>query len=118
MSKFHKLSFFILIILLLSACGSSPGTIPAPIEKKDGDLWVRLMSPQDQMIVKTAQIDVRGQAPEETTISINDDISLVGPDQTFISTVPLKAGSNSIEIVASNMSGNEVSFILTVIYQP
>jgi hypothetical protein len=107
-----------LALFLLSACSAGPGATLAPVEKRDGDLWVRLASPQDQMIVKTAQVDVRGQAPEETTISINDDISLIGPDQIFVSTVPLKEGPNSIEIVASNMSGNEVSFNLTVIYQP
>jgi hypothetical protein len=107
-----------LALFLLSACSARPGATPAPLEKKDGDLWVRLFAPQDQMIVKTAQIEVRGQAPEESTISVNDEISVVGPDRSFQTTVPLAEGPNPIEIVASDMSGNEVSFLLTVTYQP
>ena len=118
MTKPKAYPLLIPVIILLSACSALPGVTPTPIEKRDGDLWVRLFTPQDQMTVKTAQVDVRGQAPEETTLTVKDDIIVVGPDQSFQSTVPLKAGPNPIEIVASDMSGNEVSFSLTVTYQP
>ena len=113
-----RISALIPVIILLSACSTLPGATPTPIEKSNGELWVRLFAPQDQMTVKTAQVDVRGQAPEETTVTVNDDILVVGPDQSFQSTVSLNAGPNPIEIVASDMSGNEVSFTLTVTYQP
>jgi hypothetical protein len=109
---------FILALSLLTACSAKPGATPAPMEKRDGDLWVRLFSPQDQMTVKTGQIEVHGQAPEESTITVNDIITVVGPDRSFQTTVPLVEGPNSIEVVASDMSGNEVSFLLTVTYQP
>lgn len=118
MNKFINYPLLIPAIFFLAACTALPGATPASIEKKDGDLWVRLVAPQDQMTVNTAQVEVKGQAPEETTITVNDNIIVVGPDQSFTSTVPLEAGSNVIEVVASNTSGNEVSFTLTVFYQP
>jgi Glucodextranase, domain B len=117
--RITKLIYFSsLVMILVSACNTLPGATPAPIEKTDGDLWVRLFAPQDQMTVRTAQVDVRGQAPEETTVTVNDDIIVVGPDRSFQSTQPLKAGPNPLEIVASDMSGNEISFSLTVTYRP
>jgi hypothetical protein len=118
MNKFRIYPLLIPVIIFLAACTALPGATPASIEKKDGDLWVRLVASQDQMTVNTAHVEVKGQAPEETTITVNDNIIVVGPDQSFTSTVPLEAGSNDIEVVASNMSGNEVSFTLTVFYQP
>jgi PBP1b-binding outer membrane lipoprotein LpoB len=118
MSKLKIYPLLILAILFLAACTAWPGATPASIEKKDGDLWVRLGAPQDRMTVNTAQVEVNGQAPEETTITVNDNIIVVSPDQSFTSTVPLEVGPNVIEVVASNMSGNEVSFTLTVFYQP
>jgi len=118
MNKFRIYPLLIPVIIFLAACTALPGATPASIEKKDGDLWVRLVASQDQMTVNTAHVEVKGQAPEETTITVNDNIIVVGTDQSFTSTVPLEAGSNDIEVVASNMSGNEVSFTLTVFYQP
>jgi hypothetical protein len=118
MKKFKPWPLLILALTFLSACSAPAGATPAPIEKKDGDLWVRLFAPQDQITVKTSQVEVRGEAPEETTITVDDDILVVGPDRSFMSTVPLEVGSNVIDVVASNMSGNEVSFVLTVFYQP
>lgn len=91
---------------------------PTAWQKTAGTLWVRILSPTDEAIVNTPSVEVRGEAPAETIISINDDILIVPTDQTFSLFFELDEGLNVIEIVASDYEGNEISFIITVTYQP
>ena len=106
-------------------------TVPSPVpasptavngqaftEYINGTLWVHLFSPQDEAVVQTAQIAVTGQAPVETVISLNDEIYVVSADQSFTIPINLEEGPNVLEFVASDLSGNEVTFILTVTYEP
>jgi len=87
-------------------------------EYTSGTLWVHLFSPQDEAVVQTAQISVTGQAPVDTVISLNDEIYVVSADQSFDIPINLEEGPNVLEFVASDLSGNEVTFILTVTYEP
>ncbi len=136
------------LILLLSACGPTPTavatapldnpiTIPATLTlapqdvvptlivqptssapDASGTLWLQVLSPQDDSVVNTPQVDVTGSAPAGTVISIDDTILLVGDDQQFKTTVTLDEGPNLIEVVASDADGNETSLLLTVTYEP
>jgi hypothetical protein len=81
-------------------------------------LWLQVISPLDEAVVNTPQIDVTGSAPADTVISVNDDILIVGADGQFKSTVMLEEGPNLIEIIASDEDGNETSVLLTVTYEP
>ena len=94
---------------------SSPGTVT---EYNSGALWLRLFTPQDEQVVTTAQIKVDGQAPAETVIGVNDQIFIVGSDQSFSIPVILDEGPNVIEIIASDVYGNEIDLVLTVVYDP
>ena len=93
--------------------GSSEG-----ITQTSGSLTVRLLEPQDGDTVNTAIVSVKGEAPRETVVTVNDDILVVEADGKFESDVALEEGPNVIEIVASDLEGNEVSFIVTVTYEP
>ena len=94
---------------------SSPGTVT---EYSSGALWLRLFTPQDEQVVTTAQITVDGQAPAETVIGVNDQIAVVGSNQSFSIPVILEEGPNVIEIIASDVYGNEIDLVLTVVYDP
>ncbi len=83
-----------------------------------GTLWLQVLSPQDDSVIDTPQVDVIGSAPAGTVISIDDAILLVGDDQQFKTTVTLDEGPNLIEVVASDADGNETSLLLTVTYEP
>jgi hypothetical protein len=83
-----------------------------------GALWLNILSPLDQAVVNVPQIDVVGQAPPETVVTINDEILVVGPEGQFTTGVSLLEGLNVIEIVASDPEGTEIDTTLTVIYQP
>ena len=76
------------------------------------------LSPLDEDVVTTPQVDVTGSAPAGTVISINDQILTVGIDGQFKTTVTLDEGPNLIEVVASDENGNEMTVLLTVTYEP
>lgn len=81
-------------------------------------LWFQILSPQDEAIVSTPQVDVIGSAPSGAIVSINDEILIVGSDQQFKARVTLDEGPNLIEIIASNEAGDESSLMLTITYEP
>ena len=83
-----------------------------------GSLWLQILSPLDEAVVNTPQVDVTGSAPAGSVISINDEILVVGIDGQFKTTVSLEDGPNLIEIIASDENGNEMSVLLTVTYEP
>ncbi len=91
---------------------------PTPWEEAAGALWVRILSPADNEIVTARSVEVQGEAPADTVLSINDEILVVSADQAFSLPVELEEGVNVIEIVASDYDGNEVFFIITVTCQP
>jgi len=90
---------------------------PTSISEISG-LWLQILSPVDEAVVNTSQVDVTGSAPAGTVVTINDEILIVGSDQQFRTTVSLDDGPNLIEIVASDESGNEMSVLLTITYEP
>ena len=48
----------------------------------------------------------------------NEMIALVSTDETFSFLISLEEGPNVLEFVASDVDGNEIAFVLTVIYEP
>ncbi|HEY2980426.1 MAG TPA: hypothetical protein VGJ22_04535 [Anaerolineales bacterium] len=94
---------------------ATPAQNPAPAA---GTIWLQILSPQDGMTVNTQQIEVNGLTMAGAVVTVGDDILLVGEDGKFKVTVVLDEGPNLVEIVASDWSGNEISQLLTVIYEP
>lgn len=64
------------------------------------------------------QVLVTGETFTNMIISLNDEITLSDAEGKFSALVPLVEGINVIEIVASDLEGNEVSLELTVVYEP
>jgi hypothetical protein len=95
-----------------------PETTPVIATQDNPALWVKILSPEDGATVTTQKLKVTGQAPPETVITINDEIILVPQDASFEVEIILEEGSNLIEVVASDLSGNEIYLPITVIYEP
>lgn len=100
-----------------SANGESPAAQP-PAASTNGTLWVKVLSHQDGDTVNTPTITIKGQAPADAVVTVNDDIILVSSDQSFEAEVKLDPGPNLIEIVASDVNDNEVYLPLTIDYEP
>jgi hypothetical protein len=101
-----------------SATNLPPAAIPSAVEAATGALWVQILSPQDGETVNTPSILIKGQAPAETVVTVNDEILVVSSNQTFEIEVKLEAGPNLIEILASDLNGNEVYIPLSIDYEP
>jgi hypothetical protein len=82
-----------------------------------GALWLHLFSPNDGDIVSQPEINVTGQAPAETVISLNETILLVSGNGLFSIPVLLEEGPNVIEMVASNLDGDEIYLVMTIVYE-
>lgn len=91
--------------------------VPAYTEYTSGKLWLHLVSPKDSDTVTEALVNVTGQAPAETVISLNDEVFLVPADGNFSIPVTLDEGPNVIEMVASNTDGDEIEIVMTVFYE-
>jgi hypothetical protein len=76
-----------------------------------------LFSPNDGDIVSQPEINVTGQAPAETVISLNETILLVSGNGLFSIPVLLEEGPNVIEMVASNLDGDEIYLVMTIVYE-
>ena len=81
-------------------------------------LFLTIYQPLDESVVNTGQVEVIGAAPPDTVVTVNDEILIVGPEQEFKVSIPLEEGPNLIEIVASDINGNEIDQLLTVYYEP
>jgi hypothetical protein len=92
--------------------------VGAYTEFQQGSLSIQLFSPQDEAVFNVAQINVSGKAPVGTVISINDQIIVVSESGDFSVPVLLEEGPNVIELVASDLDGNELDIVLAVVYEP
>lgn len=80
-------------------------------------LILTIYSPKDQAIVSQPSVEIHGEVSTDAVLTINDDIYVL-PKGIFTKTVALVEGPNAIQIIASDMNGNEVDQILTITYQP
>lgn len=143
MTTIHKFCLMAVSLVLLAACTASPtpsaenGSAVAPASAGDpadpasgaaaqpytgpittqssGNLTVNIFSAED-VEVTAPEFTVAGTAPTDTILTINDEIVVVDKTQTFSVVIPLEEGPNAIEIVGSDVAGDEVSFVLTVTY--
>ncbi len=80
---------------------------------EDGALWVRITEPVDGSVVRGDLVTVKGEASPETVISVGESFVYV-QELAFEVEVALAPGDNLLEIIASDVQGNEVIFYLLV----
>ncbi|MEE8471236.1 MAG: Ig-like domain-containing protein [Dehalococcoidia bacterium] len=95
----------------------SPAATPVPTPT---GLFLEVAELEDESVVDTASITVSGSTLPAATVSVsvNDEIQMadVSEDGSFNVTITLEEGPNLIEVIASDLEGNEVSTTLTIIY--
>lgn len=135
-----KLALFLLVVFTLSGC-TAPQTgapvdslkdpenftlipssditlaLDAPVlEQNSGPLTARIFSSQDATVNDGSYL-IQGTANQEVVVTVNDNIFTSPPESIFSLTVDLEEGPNLIEIVISDLEGNEVNFTLTITYE-
>ena len=81
---------------------------------------MRVLSPDDNSLLSSAEISVTGRASPDATVSVNGQlvaIDLLGEFETMRPML-LEEGPNLIEVIASDLAGNVSEKVLTVIYDP
>ena len=76
------------------------------------------LTPQDETITASAVISVTGQTSPGAVVSVDGNLVDVDTEGRFQTMVELEEGPNIIEIVASDLVGNEHSAVIRVIYEP
>jgi len=113
------------LFLLLAGCASapvgttSPAASPAatPVVLTSGPFRLTIDSPEDGATVPAATVELKGSVSADAVLTIDQNTYNLkaGP---FAQTVTLEQGPNAVQIVASDIDGNEVDLILTITYQP
>ena len=88
---------------------------PTPVPQSE-ELLLEVTSPQDNSVVTSAAIPAVGRTSPDATVSVNGrlvEIDLSGNFQTLLT---LEEGINLIEVIASDLSGEVLTRVLTVIY--
>jgi hypothetical protein len=136
----------LILVLILAACGGptvtpvppspvsiTPGVetpqLPPPViptgphtqlppNGADPQISINMISPVDEAIVNTSPLEVTGITLPDSAVSVNEEVTVAGPDGLFKASIALEEGPNLIEIIASDAAGNEASLIITVTYEP
>ena len=81
------------------------------------ELFIEVSEPADNTVVSSAAITVTGRSSPDATVSVNGQIAVVEADGRFsTSDVGLQEGPNLIEVIASDLAGEERTLVLMVIY--
>lgn len=81
-------------------------------------LTLKVTQPQDESVVNTAEIVVKGETNPDAVVTVNGAVADVDADGKFSVTVTLEEGPNLIEVFASDFEYREANEFLTIIYQP
>jgi len=79
---------------------------------------VTVETPQDGETTRFSPLLVIGQTAPNAIVSANDTVGLTNAEGRFSLSVPLEAGPNVLEVIASKSTGEQAYVILTVLYQP
>ena len=97
----------------------TPTPTPEPLAQAQ-ELFLQVSAPEDNTIVRSADILVTGRASPDATVSVSGQLAVVDPSGRFATARPLQLeeGPNLIEVIASDLAGDVRTLVLTVIYIP
>ena len=75
-------------------------------------------TPHDGDTTNTSPLLVTGVTAPNAIVSVNDVVGVANGEGRFDLLVPLQAGPNVLEIIASEPNGQQTFVIVTVMYQP
>jgi Glucodextranase, domain B len=75
-------------------------------------------APHDGETTNTSPLLVSGVTAPGAIVSVNDVVGVANVEGRFDLMVPLQAGPNVLEIIASQSNGQQAFMIVTVMYQP
>ncbi len=106
----------VLLLVLVTACAPAKEVTSPSVLKPEFSLTVT--QPTDESIISTDKVAVIGITTTGAVVSINGELAEVDAEGNFTMMVVLEEGPNIIEVIASDLEGNEESRTLVIIYVP
>ena len=100
----------VLLLVLIAACAPTPALKP--------EFSLTVTQPADESIINVDKVEVIGTTIPGAVVSINGELVDVNEEGNFTMMVVLEEGPNTIEVIASDLEGNEESHILVIVYVP
>ncbi len=100
----------VLLLVLIAACAPTPPPKP--------EFFLTVTQPTDESIINADKVEVIGITTTGAVVSINGELAEVDEEGNFTMMVVLEEGPNIIEVIASDLEGNEESRTLVIIYVP
>jgi len=126
----------VLLLGLIVACVPAPGgvtptptpegvtppptaePIPTPTPTPEPEFFLTVTEPTDNSIINADKVEVKGRTTPGAIVSVNGELAEVDEGGNFTMMVVLEEGPNIIEVIASDLEGNEESRTLVIIYVP
>ena len=74
--------------------------------------------PQDNLVMQQSVLDITGKVELDSEVFINNQKIIANPDGSFLTSVKLREGINTISIKAINQLNKETESLRTIIYRP
>jgi hypothetical protein len=102
-----------------ATAGPTATPSPLPVNNVDNyELSLQLEGVGDENVVHGTIMVIRGRTLPDAILSINGVIVEVDAEGRFEREVRLEIGPNVVEVVASDLAGNQISAILSVVALP
>lgn len=96
-----------------------PPTPPPPeLERQSEELLLEIQSPLGDSVVNTNLLQVSGRASPGASVSVNGRMASRGPEGMFTIDLNLVEGPNLVEVIASDLSGDNREATFLVVYAP
>ncbi len=104
---------------IVAGCAQPPEATPAPSPGiPPTGFFLTVSQPADGSIVDIGSVEVTGRTSPEAIVSVNGELVEVDGEGNFTIMVVLEEGPNIIEVIASDLEGNEESRTLVIVYVP
>ena len=97
---------------------ATPKAVPVSTTTKKFGLFLEIDGLGDENVVRGDNIVAKGKTSPDAIVSINGVIVPVDGEGNFQVQLALDPGPNIIEVVASDLEGNEVNRVIAVVSLP
>jgi len=126
----------VLLLGLIVACVPAPGGVtpapapeevtppptaepiptPEPTPAPKPEFFLTVTEPADDSIINADKVEVKGRTTPGAIVSVNGELAEVDEEGNFTMMVVLEEGPNIIEVIASDLEGNQESHTLVIMY--
>ena len=92
--------------------------IYVPSEILETSFFLNVTQPVDNSSTNSNKIEVKGYTSPGAVVTVNGELADVNDEGTFTTIINLEEGPNLIEVIASDIEGNQDSQTLVAIYVP